>query len=151
LAPEEVTISNNQITLDANSSVKVMTVGKSGSNWTFTYNGQLLIATDAKKVKFDTSGTSTWTISISDGDATIQSTEESYGRFLYNVNNPRFTTYTSNTSSIMLLPQLYYRRPSTTGMTNISAGAEVRKIIENGQIIIVRGNERYSIFGQKIQ
>ena len=151
LAPEEVTISNNQITLDANSSVKVMTVGKSGSNWTFTYNGQLLIATDAKKVKFDTSGTSTWTISISDGDATIQSTEESYGRFLYNVNSPRFTTYTSNTSVSMLLPQLYYRRPSTTGMTNISAGAEVRKIIENGQIIIVRSNERYSIFGQKIQ
>ena len=144
LAPEEVTISNNQITLDANSSVKVMTVGKSGSNWTFTYNGQLLIATDAKKVKFDTSGTSTWTISISDGDATIQSTEESYGRFLYNVNSPRFTTYTSNTSVSMLLPQLYYRRPSTTGMTNISAGAEVRKIIENGQIIIVRSNERYS-------
>ena len=151
LAPEEVTISNNQITLDANSSVKVMTVGKSGSNWTFTYNGQLLIATDAKKVKFDTSGTSTWTISISDGDATIQSTEESYGRFLYNVNSPRFTTYTSNTSVSMLLPQLYYRRPSTTGMTNISAGAEVRKIIENGQVVIVRGNEKYSIFGQKIQ
>ena len=153
LAPEEVTISNNQITLDANSSVKVMTVGKSGSNWTFTYNGQLLIATDAKKVKFDTSGTSTWTISISNDDATIQSTEESYGRFLYNVSSPRFTTYATTTgiSKTMLLPQLYYRRPSTTGMTNISAGAEVRKIIESGQIIIVRGNERYSIFGQKIQ
>ena len=151
LAPEEVTISNNQITLDANSSVKVMTVGKSGSNWTFTYNGQLLIATDAKKVKFDTSGASTWSISIDDDDATIQNTTESYGRFLYNVNSPRFTTYTSNTSVSMLLPQLYYRRPAATGLTNISAGAEVKKIIESGQIIIVRGNERYSIFGQKIQ
>ena len=151
LAPEEVTISNNQITLDANSDVKVMTVGKSGNAWTFTYNGQLLVATAVKKVKFANSGASTWTISIDGGDATIQNTNESYGRFLYNVNSPRFTTYASNTSVSMLLPQLYYRRPSTTGMTNISAGAEVKKIIESGQIIIVRGNERYSIFGQKIQ
>ena len=151
LAPEEVTISNNQITLDANSDVKVMTVGKSGNAWTFTYNGQLLVATAVKKVKFANSGASTWTISIDGGDATIQNTNESYGRFLYNVNSPRFTTYASNTSVSMLLPQLYYRRPSTTGMTNISAGAEVKKIIESGQIIIVRGNEKYSIFGQKIQ
>ena len=153
LAPEEVTISNNQITLDANSNVKVMTVGKSGSNWTFTYNGQLLIATDAKRVKFANSGASTWSINIDGGNATIQNTTESYGRFLYNVSSPRFTTYATTTSisKTMLLPQLYYRRPSTTGMTNISAGAEVRKIIENGQVVIVRGNEKYSVFGQKIQ
>jgi len=104
-------------------------------------------------VKFANSGISTWTISISNDDATIQSTEESYGRFLYNVSSPRFTTYATTTgiSKTMLLPQLYYRKPSATGMTNISAGAEVRKIIENGQVIIVRGNEKYSVFGQKIQ
>ena len=149
--PEDVTITNNQITLDANSTVKIMTVGKSGSNWTFTNGGQLLVATAEKKVIFANSGASTWSISIDGGDATIQNTTESYGRFLYNVSNPRFTTYTSNTSKTMLLPQLYYRRPSTTGMTNISAGAEVRKIIENGQVVIVRGNEKYSVFGQKIQ
>ena len=149
---EEVSISNNTITLPSTSSVVVMTVGKSGSNWTFTNNGQLLKATAVKKVKFGANtGDSNWTISISSGNATIQNGTESYGRFLYNVNNPRFTTYTSNTSSIMLLPQLYYRRPAATGLTNISAGAEVKKIIESGQIIIVRGNERYSIFGQKIQ
>ena len=148
---EEVSISDNTITLPSTSSVVVMTIGKSGSNWTFTNNGQLLKATAVKKVKFGANtGDSNWTISISSGNATIQNGTESYGRFLYNVNNPRFTTYTSNTSSIMLLPQLYYRRPSTTGMTNISAGAEVRKIIENGQVVIVRGNEKYSVFGQKI-
>ena len=149
---EEVSISDNTITLPSTSSVVVMTVGKSGSNWTFTNNGQLLKATAVKKVRFGANtGDSNWTISISSGNATIQNGTESYGRFLYNVNNPRFTTYTSNTSSIMLLPQLYYRKPAATGMTNISAGAEVRKIIENGQVVIVRGNEKYSIFGQKIQ
>ena len=149
---EEVSISDNTITLPSTSSVVVMTVGKSGSNWTFTNNGQLLKATAVKKVKFGANtGDSNWTISISSGNATIQNGTESYGRFLYNVNSPRFTTYTSNTTVSMLLPQLYYRRPAATGMTNIGAGAEVKKIIENGQIIIVRGNERYSIFGQKIQ
>ena len=149
---EEVSISGNTITLPSTSSVVVMTVGKSGSNWTFTNNGQLLKATAVKKVRFGANtGDSNWTISISSDNATIQNGTESYGRFLYNVSNPRFTTYTSNTSKTMLLPQLYYRKPSATGMTNISAGAEVRKIIENGQVIIVRGNEKYSVFGQKIQ
>ena len=149
---EEVSISGNTITLPSTSSVVVMTVGKSGSNWIFTNNGQLLKATAVKKVRFGANtGDSNWTISISSDNATIQNGTESYGRFLYNVSNPRFTTYTSNTSKTMLLPQLYYRKPSATGMTNISAGAEVRKIIENGQVVIVRGNEKYSVFGQKIQ
>ena len=150
---EEVSISdNNTITLPSTSSVVVMTVGKSGSNWTFTNNGQLLKATAVKKVRFGANtGDSNWTISISSDNATIQNGTESYGRFLYNVSNPRFTTYTSNTSKTMLLPQLYYRKPAATGMTNISAGSEVRKIIENGQVVIVRGNEKYSVFGQKIQ
>ena len=49
----------------------------------------------------------TWSISISNGEATIENTEASYGSFLYNVNSPRFTTYTSSPNASMLLPQLY--------------------------------------------
>jgi hypothetical protein len=47
----------------------------------------------SKKTGVD-SGTTTWKISISTSNATIESTNSSYGRFLYNVNDPRFTTYT---------------------------------------------------------
>ena len=86
----------------------VLTVGGSSGAWTFANeSGQLLGATAVKKLAWG-SGATTWTVSISGGNATVQSTTSSYGRFLYNVSSPRFTTYTSNTSSIMLLPQIYY-------------------------------------------
>ncbi len=49
-----------------------------------------------------------------DGNATIASTNSEYGRFLYNVNNPRFLNYTSDTSASMLLPQIYKYESSAT-------------------------------------
>lgn len=152
MEPEEVTISNNQITLGANSNAKVMTIGRSGNYWTFTNNSKLLVATAAKKVKFAASGASNWTVTIdTNGDATIQNETSSYGRFLYNVQNERFTTYTSDTSVSMLLPQLYVRKTSTTSIENTTITEKAVKRLENGQIVIVRGNGKYSIFGQKIQ
>ncbi len=93
----------------------VLTIGGSADKWTFANaSGKLLGATDVKKVAWG-SGTTTWKITIADGNATIQSTNSSYGRFLYNVNNPRFTTYTSNPSSSMVLPQIYKFVPAVAG------------------------------------
>ena len=84
-----------------------LTLGGSAGTWTLSNSyGNLLGATAVKKLAWD-AGTTTWTISISDGNATISNTNSSYGRFLYNVNSPRFTTYTSSTSAVMLLPQIY--------------------------------------------
>jgi hypothetical protein len=41
---------------------------------------------------------------------------------------------------------------SGTDIENTVVGGEKAvKVIENGQIIIVRGKEKYTIFGQKIQ
>ena len=150
LVAEEVTISNNSITLPSNSAVTVMTVGKSGNYWTFTNNGKLLVATNAKKVKFDSSGASQWTISISGGDATIQNSTQSYGRFLYNVNSTRFTTYTSETTKAMQLPQLYVRKATITAIENAGVAEKAVKIVENGQIVILRGDKKYTVLGQKI-
>ena len=86
----------------------VLTLGGTSGAWTLSNeNSKLLGATDVKKVAWG-SGTTTWSISIdADGNATIQNGDSSYGRFLYNNSSPRFTTYTSNASSSMLLPQLY--------------------------------------------
>lgn len=149
---EAVTISNNTISIPSTSNVVVMTVNKSGSNWTFTNNGQLLKATAVKKVTFGANtGNANWTISISNGDATIQSTTDSYGRFLYNVNSPRFTTYTSNTSASMLLPQLYVRKETTTGVEDTKVLPKAQKILENGQIILLVDGKKYTVLGQKIQ
>ena len=84
-----------------------LTLGGSEGAWTLANDsGNLLGATAVKKLAWD-SGTTTWEISISGGDATIQSTTSSYGRFLCNTSTPRFTTYISDTNSSMLLPQLY--------------------------------------------
>lgn len=92
-----------------------MTLGGKSGAWTLSNsNNELLGATAVKKVAFG-NGTTTWTISIdSDAKATIQNTKSTYGRFLYNVSNPRFTTYTSSTSTSMLLIQLYRFEASTT-------------------------------------
>lgn len=86
-----------------------LTLGGSSGAWTFkNEDGQLLGATAVKKLAWG-SGTTTWSISI-DGDknATIASSTSSYGKILYNVNSPRFTTYTSDLTASMVLPQLYY-------------------------------------------
>lgn len=102
-----VSISNNSFeTLPSDAAE--LTLGGSSTSWTLTNaSGKLLGATKVKKVAWG-SGTTTWTILIAkNGDATIQNSTSSYGRFLYNVNDPRFTTYISNTSTSMLLPQIY--------------------------------------------
>ena len=89
-----------------------LTLGGSSGAWTLTSSSGALGATAAKKLAWN-SGTTTWSISISSGNATIQNGTSSYGKFLYNTGSPRFTTYTSDPSASMLLPQLY--RKTTSG------------------------------------
>ena len=102
-----VSIANNSF-VSLPSGAAELTLGGSSGSWTLTNaSGKKLGATAVKKVAWD-SGTMTWTITIAaNGDATIQNTTSSYGRFLYNVSSPRFTTYTSNATATMLLPQIY--------------------------------------------
>lgn len=86
----------------------VFTLGGEADAWTLSNSeGKLLVCTAVKKVAW-ANGTTTWKISIgTNSDATIQSTYTSYGRFLYNVQSTRFTTYTSDPNAGMLLPQIY--------------------------------------------
>ena len=89
------------------SNATILTLGGSKDAWTLANaSGTQLGATANKKVAW-VGGTKTWIISITNGSATIQSTTSSYGRFLYNSTSPRFTTYTSNASASMILPELY--------------------------------------------
>ena len=104
--------SYNTIT-ELNENAVKLTLGGTSGSWTLANdNDELLGATAVKKLAWD-SGTTTWSISISGGDATIQNGTESYGRFLHNVSSTRFTTYTSATSTTMLMPQLYRGTTST--------------------------------------
>ena len=111
----DATFSGDYATLtDLPAGALVLTLGGSAGAWTLANDdGQLLGATAVKKLAWG-SGKQTWSISVTNGTATIQNGTSSYGRFLYNVNSPRFTTYTSDANVSMLLPQLY--RLDTSGV-----------------------------------
>lgn len=102
----------------------ILTLGGESGAWTFTNSSkQVLGVTAQKKLAWD-NGTTTFTISISNNNATIQSTTSSYGRFLHNVSANRFTTYTSSTSESMLLPQLYKNEAAELIPSSITATAK---------------------------
>ena len=110
LSAVDITITDNTIaTLPA--SVAVFTLGGKEDEWTLTSAEGTLGATAAKKLAYGT-GTTTWSISIdAKSTATIQNknTTPDFGRFLYNATAQptRFTTYTSETTTSMLLPKIY--------------------------------------------
>lgn len=103
---------NTSSVTDLGEGTLVFTLGGSEGQWTLTGpDGRMLGAKETKSVSYDGYVT-TWDITVSEDGATVFSTSSSYGRFLYNVNNPRFTTYTSAISKSMLLPRLYRFVPS---------------------------------------
>ena len=164
MASVESTFSSNknQITSLGSETVE-LTLGGSTGAWTLSSTSGLLGATAVKKLAWG-SGTTTWSISISGDDATIQNTTESYGRFLYNVNSPRFTTYSSNTSASMLLPQLYrktgggasYSNYSTactsgTGVEQVELAPAAQKVLRDGQLYLIIGDAVYTVTGARVQ
>ena len=118
----------------------VFTLGGKADAWTLSNpEGKLLGCTDVRKVAW-AKGTTTWKISIgTNSDATIQSTSNNYGRFLYNVQSTRFTTYTSSTNTSMLLPQIYRRETTIVDpnkpVLTITPGKYDTKIPAAGQTL----------------
>ena len=83
-----------------------LTLGGSAGAWTLTnQDGKQLGVTSVKNIAWG-SGTMTWKISIAGGDATISSTNDNCGILLYNIQSPRFTTY-SQTGNQTKLIQIY--------------------------------------------
>ena len=127
-APESATFtSDGSAITNLPSEAMQFTVGKSGSNYTFTNSDHSLLgATAAKKITLG-SGTTTWTVSFSSGNATITNTTSSYGTIMYNADSPRFTTYTSGQSSVQLYKgevstPVYPTNISITGSNEIGQG-----------------------------
>ncbi len=102
------------------SDAAVYTISKNDNFYTFTNsNNQKLGSTGAKNLSFN-SGSTNWSISISNNLATITNETISYGKILYNNQATRFTTYTSGTTASMLLPQLYRLPTGNTDVTDMS-------------------------------
>ncbi len=119
---------SKSITALANTAIS-FTLGKNGTNFTLANpSGELLGTTAAKKVAWE-NGTTTWKISITtNGDATITSTQSTYGSIYYNSQNPRFTTYTSSGQNKIQIYRgkaaepVYPESLQVTGVSNMIVG-----------------------------
>lgn len=122
-----VTISDGKILLSSdeiatsNSDEKPfeLVLGGSEGAWTIydTVNQGYFYSKAAKSLNIDASKFSKYKITFDEkGDAKVET--GTLGRFLYNVNSPRFLNYTSPTSKAMLLPQLYRKVVSTFDITS---------------------------------
>ncbi len=109
---ESVTVSNDVITIGNGVSVFVLE-GDQENGWTFQNEAteEYLYATNTKKLAYSTSEEK-WT--LSNGTAGVIMTYGSYGTMLYNVNDPRFTTYTSSPTASMIQANLYMEESSAT-------------------------------------
>lgn len=118
------------------------TIGKSGDYFTLTSSEGLLLAKSTGDLSL-TDGVGTWSISIDEnGKATILSSaqvSEKNNRFLFNVNSPRFKTYTSDASATMVLPEIYV----VSVPTPPTAEAFATKFINDTNLICANtGNNR---------
>lgn len=121
--------SSDNLTIESlPSSALVLTLGGASGNWTLANgNGLLLGATAAKKLAFG-EGTTLWSISITNTGTTIQNGISKNGRLLHNVNNARFTTYTSDANTSMLLPQIYRLESVLPSLATPKVLAEVQNV-----------------------
>ncbi len=95
LSSVDATISNGVLTCEK--AIEI-TLGGSAGAWTLTTSEGQITTSAAKAFKLGTGTQKTWTISISDGVATI--TGGSYGYIQYNSGSPRFVNYTSAQTAI---------------------------------------------------
>ena len=129
LKEEFATFSSDNLTIESlPSSALVLTLGGASGNWTLANgNGLLLGATAAKRLAFG-NGTTLWSISITNTGTTIQNGTSTNGRLLHNVGSARFTTYTSNANTSMLLPQIYRLESVLPSLATPEVHAEVRDV-----------------------
>lgn len=95
-----VTATYSNDTMTSDSAIDITLGGQSGA-WTLTTSEGLIGTSAARALKLN-SGTDTWTIEIVSGDATIKSTNTSYGWIQYNASSPRFLNYASNQTAIQI-------------------------------------------------
>ena len=91
--------SNQLAELPANA--QVFTVGRNESYYTFSMKSGLLGVTEVKKLAIG-NGITNWNVSISNGTATVASTNTNLGALKYNSSSPRFTTYASGQTAIQI-------------------------------------------------
>ena len=86
--------------LKSNEATK-FTIGGTVNSWTLTTASGVLGTSAAKSVNVSGTGTTTWTLTIDEGNVLLSDTDGK-GTMKYNTGSPRFTTYASGQASIQL-------------------------------------------------
>lgn len=97
----------------------IFTLGGEASKWTFENPDEKLLGATALKTLAFGSGTTTWNINISNGCATVQNGEFNYGSILYNIDYPRFTTYSGTSDYVDSLNLYILSGGATTYYTTV--------------------------------
>ncbi len=92
---------NNTIT-ELPDTAMILTLGGNANAWTLANPDGELLGSSSTELYWD-GGTTTWTINIDSGNATIAITSNASEALQYNKSSPRFKTYTSSQQ----LPQIY--------------------------------------------
>lgn len=110
MSSEDVTVNGSMITITDD--VAVFVLDETSDGWTFQNEStnKYLYATDTKKLAYDDTGKA-WT--LSNGTDGVVMTYGNFGTMLYNANNPRFTTYTSDPNASMIQANLYMETNET--------------------------------------
>lgn len=102
----DVTITDSKIA-DPSASVAVLTLGGTSAGWTLqsSLDGKYLMATNSNELRQNETATTDyekWTITISDGVASVTNVGYNTRTIKYNASSPRFACYTSGQKSLAL-------------------------------------------------
>lgn len=160
--PEKVSGKNRLVAVDAGTSIRtsIDTINTTSDYlWTFednklkNHNGQYLSCTSAKSAVMNDTGIELVKTDNSDGSVTFThaaSETETWYFSLALAGNDYFVFY-ANTNQITHLLMLPKGNNSTTPVTNTEITPQATKILQNGQIYILRGDKKYTITGQEVR
>lgn len=162
LTPDKVSGKNRLVAVDAGTSVRasIDTINTMDDYlWTFedsklkNHNGQYLSCTAAKSAVMADTGIELIKTDNSDGSVTFthaaSETETWYFSFAL-AGNDYFVFY-ANANQITHLLMLPKGNNSTTPVTNTEITPQATKILQNGQIYILRGEKAYTVTGQEVK
>ena len=151
-----VTIANGTVTFPE-ATTQTFTASKYSGNWQFTTTdtGKRLHLDITGKGAFTYADTqadailANWGVSISNGVATVSKPD---GTFPVEFNSDRFKPYKSAGSGTSIALYKEVKANPGTDVENVQTSeVSVQKIFRNGQLIIIRNGEEYSVTGARAQ
>lgn len=133
-------------------------IAKSGDYWTL-YNAEAnkyaggTGKNNAKMIEDGTADEALWTVTVSDGVYEFENKARAAGtnpdnKWLRNNGTNGFACYATNTGKAL---SLYKKGNVPSAVENTTVGAKAVKVIENGQLFIIRDGVRYTVTGAVVR